>query len=121
MAPEALAEDVRRIMRGKGLEVSETRSRQATLDGEMIGYHSVSGYKQGSYKVTVRLSPEPASTTVVINAASEQQAQSAATRLEKLGFNVDVEGERVHASIKTVQANILSKAIDIAEEASKQS
>jgi len=107
----------RKLFSDKGLKVSEGKSSIVTLDGKRISYHSISGIKPGAFKVTVRLSPDPRSVTVVISAESGDEARKAASRLGELGFNVDVDGERVHASSRRVSPGNIAKAIDIAEKA----
>jgi hypothetical protein len=113
------ATDYRKLFINRGLKVSENKSNIMTLDGKVIGYHSVSGIKPGSFRVTVRLAPNPRSITIVISAENESEAQKAASMLEELGFNVDVEGERVHASSRQVSLSNVAKAIDIAEKAAE--
>jgi hypothetical protein len=113
------ANNYRKLFKNRGLEVSEDKSNIITLSGERVGYHSISGIKPSSFKITVRLSPAPQSVTVVISAESEDEAQRAASKLEELGFNVDVDGERVYASSKRVTLSNVAKAIDVAERASE--
>jgi len=119
VATEAPLHRFKQLFANRGLEVTETRSRQATLLGETVEYHSVSGLKQGSYRITVKLLPAPSATQVVINASSEEDAKKAADRLERLGFSVDTDGETVRAKTWDISLTTVSKAIDVAEEATR--
>ncbi|HIQ23458.1 MAG TPA: hypothetical protein EYH50_00195 [Pyrodictium delaneyi] len=119
MATEAPPNQLRKLFKSRGLKVAETKSQQVTLLGGAVKYHSVSGLKQGSYRITVKLLPEPSSTQLVINAASEEEARRAADKLERLGFNVDTDGEVVRAKTRSTSITLVSKAIDVAEEATK--
>ncbi|KSW11925.1 hypothetical protein CF15_03780 [Pyrodictium occultum] len=119
MATEASPSSIRTLFRNRGLEVAESRSQQTTLLGGMLEYHSVSGVRQGSYRITVRIRPAPSSTQLVINASSRESARRAADMLEKLGFKVDADEEVVRAKAKGVSMSLVSRAIDIAEEATR--
>jgi len=119
VATEAPPNQLRKLFKSRGLKVAETKSQQVTLLGGAVKYHSVSGLKQGSYRITVKLLPEPSSTQLVINAASEEEARRAADKLERLGFNVDTDGEVVRAKTRSTSITLVSKAIDVAEEATK--
>jgi len=55
----------------------------------------------------------------VINASSEEDAKKAADRLERLGFSVDTDGETVRAKTWDISLTTVSKAIDVAEEATR--
>ncbi len=109
------ADTYRSLMERRGLLVSERQGRQVTLTGDTVVYHSVSGYRQGSYRVTVRLSPE-AHAQIVADASSGEQARRMADRLRSLGFEVEVEEERVRASTRKPSPAIISRALDIVEE-----
>jgi len=113
------AQRYRGLMENRGLRVTERRGRQLTLDGKSLNYHNVTGVREGGYKVTVRLEPGPTSIHVVVNASSKEKARTAARRLEELGFRVEVDEERVRASTRRAGIQKLSKAIDIAEEATR--
>jgi len=117
VAPEPSREArlYRSIMEKRGLNVSETRARQATLTGGSVEYHAVTGMRQGEYRVTVRLSPSPHA-QIVADASSSEAAQRMADRLRSLGFDVEVEKERVRASTRRPTPAMISRAIDVVEE-----
>ncbi len=118
MATEATR--YRALFESKGLRVTETKSNILALDGRRVEYHSISGVKEGVYKVTVRLEPKPQSVSLIISAENENKAQDVAARLEELGFTVDVDGERVHASRRGASLALAARAVEVAEKASKK-
>jgi hypothetical protein len=108
-----------RLMRNRGLRVEEKHGKQKTLLGGEVDYHTVTGVREGSYRVTLHIEPGPTRVQVVIHASSEEKARKAARKLRDLGFSVDVDEERVSASTRRPTISKLSKAIDAAEEATR--
>lgn len=109
------------VMERKGLHVSETVTRQVTLDGNVLEYRVVSGYRQGSYRVTVREGPGGrASAQIVVEADNESEAGRLATSLKNLGFSVDVDETRVRATTRSPTPHIISRAIDTIESSERK-
>ncbi len=102
------------------MHVSETVSRQVTLDGSVVEYRVVSGYRQGSYRVTVREGPGHSSAQIVVEADSKDEAGRLATSLENLGFTVDVDETRVRASTRRPTPHMISRAIDAIESSGRK-
>jgi len=120
VASEERARTYRGVMDGKGLRVSESKGRQRTLLGGEVEYHTVTGIREGSYRVTVTLAPGPERVQVVVQASSSEAAERAARRLRELGFRVEIDEEVVRGTARNPTASKISKAIDIAEEATKK-
>ncbi|BEP17008.1 hypothetical protein PYJP_03600 [Pyrofollis japonicus] len=118
MVAEAdMVNKIKDSMKKRGLVVEERKSIQRTLDGKALDYHAVMGYKEGIYKITVRLSPKPMNVQLVVNAKDNKQADNIAGRLgDEVGINVDVDDEVVRGKTYNVTLQTLRKIIDIVEE-----
>jgi hypothetical protein len=108
------------LFSNRGLKVEEKRGRQKTLLGNEVEYHTVSGFREGGYRITVHLEPGPTRAQLVIHAIDKERANRAAKRLRDLGFQVDVEEERVSATKRQPSISTLSEALDAAEEATRR-
>ncbi len=113
------ATQYRSIMERRGLRVEEKKGKQKTLLGEELDYHTVTGVREGSYRVTLHMKPGPQRAQIVIHASTGEKARSVAHKLRDLGFHVDVEEERVAATTKKPSLRQIMQAIDAAEEATK--
>lgn|GEM_PF-5156949 len=107
------------FLANKGLRVEEKQGKQRTLFGNEVDYHTITGVKEGEYRITVHLKPGPTRAQLVIHATSREKADKAAKKLSNLGFKVDVDEERVSATTRRPTLAQLSRAIDAAEEATK--
>jgi hypothetical protein len=105
----------RELMEKYGLMVSEKEAKHATLDGSTITYRAVTGYRQGVYRITIRLEPMNL-IHVVVDAGDKRRAQSLAEKLEELGFNVDVDEERVRASSRGLSLALVKRTLDIVDK-----
>ncbi len=105
----------RELMEKYGLMVLEKEAKHATIDGSTITYHAVIGYKQGIYRITIRLEPMNL-IHVIVDAGSKRKAQNLAEKLEELGFNVDVDEERVRASLRSLSLILVKKTLDIIDK-----
>jgi len=116
---DANPDEMRKFLQSKGLKVEETRSLQRTLDGRTLSYHSVTGYREGAYKITIRFSPEPRVLHFIVNARSNRAASDLADKLDReLGIDSDVDDEVVRGQTRRVSKDVVGRIIEFAEEAS---
>lgn len=117
VAEADIVNEIKDSMKKRGLVIEEKKSIQRTLDGKTLDYHAVTGYKEGVYKITVRLSPKPMNVQLIVNAKDNRQADNIAGRLgDEAGVNVDVDDEVVRGKTYNVTPQTLRKIIDIVEE-----
>ncbi len=118
MVAEADPREYKDLLRSKGLRVEERKSAQKTLDGNVLGYHTVTGYREGAYKITIRLSPEPKTIHFVVNAKDNAAASRLADKLDdELGILSDVDNEVVRGQTRHVTKNVVKRIVELAEEA----
>lgn len=117
---EANSKEYKDLLRSKGLRVEEKKSSQKTLDGGVLGYHAVTGYREGAYKITIRLSPEPKTIHFVVNAKDNKAASKLADKLDdELGIASDVDEEVVRGQTRRVTKNVVKRIVELAEEATR--
>ncbi len=109
-----------RLLGNRGLHVEEKKGKQRTLLGGEVSYHTVTGISEGNYRLTIHLEPGPVRAQLVIHANSSEKAARAAKRLRSLGFQVDVEEERISATKKRPSLTNIWEALEAAEEATRR-
>ncbi len=105
--------DFKKVLERHGLTVYSTSYKQATLLGGLENVETIVGLtSNGSSKIQLTLTSTGRMKLLVIHhAGSEQEAQEAADRLESLGLDVEVDGERVVASHRNPTLTTVARVV----------